>query len=165
MAALSPLHPRGPGRSGCWDGGCHTNLSPSPSALSLLAGGGRKTGQAPPRQDGGRKGKIHRRKAPSRVWRCFQDLMASQRHSDHSPFPTGHDTPLLPANRCSSGRTDPDVSESHLISNCAEGKVVGEAVPLSSSPSPPEEGSPVGFCGNLERGKTSSLRRSPRAAL
>lgn len=163
MAALSPLHPRGPGRSGCWGGECHTNLTPSPSALSLLAGGGRKTGQAPPRQDGGWKGKILRRNAPSGVWWCFRDLTVSQRRSDHPPFPTGHDTPLLPANRCSSGRTDPDVSESHLV--CAEGKVVEEAVPLSSSPSPPEEGSPVGFCGNLERGKTSSLRRHPRAAL
>ena len=58
-----------------------------PPALSLLAGGGRKTGQAPPRQGGGQKGKIHRRKAPSGVWWCFQGLTASQRHLDHPPSP------------------------------------------------------------------------------
>ena len=39
--------------------------------------------------------------------------------------------PLLPANRCSSGRTDPDVSGSHLVSNCADGKVVGEMTPFN----------------------------------
>ena len=82
-------------------GGC-TLLSPSqrarqagmegvvptcPPALRLLAGGGRKTGQALPRQGGGQKGKIHRRKAPSGVWWWFQGLTASQRHSDHPAFP------------------------------------------------------------------------------
>lgn len=94
---------------------------PSPSALSLLAGGGRKTDRphldrmGPEGQDSQKEGT----KQGLAVFPGFDGISEALR-----PLPIPHWTrhSLLPANRCSSGRTDPDVSESHLIQTVLKGK-------------------------------------------